>query len=248
MTVYYLKIGLYWVWCKFLRLYNLLTYRHFIKENVYGLIFESARVNLPWLVDKVFFPSKSAANYSFLYIYLRALLIASPKRILELGLGQSTILSASYAKENPDVSLEVLEDDELWIRGFNSGFKVSDNVDILHRPLIETTIDMATLNSQLKTNWYDFRGEKKYDLLVIDAPCGTSKYSRVGVMRIIPNCLADDFIIIIDDYNIFPTRQTGVLIQHTLQKKNINFESFIVEGVKQQLCIVSDKYKFMASI
>ncbi len=235
-----------WLFCKFIRFYNLVTYRHFIKENTYGLIFENSRRNISWLKGEVFFPSKSAANYSFLYIYLRVLQTVRPKNILELGLGQSTILSGSYASTSPDIKLDVLEDSELWIDLYKNNYGSHKNLNIIHSPLKELKISSTKLN--IISKWYDFKPDKKYDLLVIDAPCGTKSYSRVGVLSIIPECLSELFLIIIDDYNVFPTRQTAILIKSTLKKYDIPFITFSVDGTKEQLCIASPAYSFLSNI
>ncbi len=235
-----------WLFCKFIRIYNLVTYRHFIKENNYGIIFENSRRNISWLKDEVFFPSKSAANYSFLYIYLRVLQTIKPKNILELGLGQSTILSGSYAFTSPDIALDVLEDSKLWIDVYTDNNKNQKNINIIHSPLKELVISNARLN--ITSKWYDFKPDKKYDLLVIDAPCGTKSYSRVGVLSIIPECLSELFLIIIDDHNVFPTRQTAILIETTLRKNDIPFITFSVDGTKEQLCIASPAYSYLSGI
>lgn len=84
--------------------------------------------------------------------------------------------------------------------------------------------------------------------MVLDAPCGTKKYARVGILDLVPECLEKEFILIIDDYNVFPTRQTTILLEEKLKRSGIEYRKFIVEGTKQQLCITSPNYEFMGSI
>ena len=234
--------------CRLLRAYNLLTYRHFIKENNYAAIFNSATRNIPWLSNKVFYPSKSTANYSFLYIYLRALETAQPRKILEIGLGQSTILSSSYAENNPETRLVVLENNPQWIDIYESRYPSAGNVEIFCRPLKKYNLMNSGFGINHEYEWYDFEGNEKYDIVVLDAPCGTKKYARVGVLNLLPECLEKEFILIIDDYNVLPTRQTAILIEEKLKRSGVEYRKFIVEGTKQQLCLTSPSYEFMGSI
>ena len=145
--------------CRLLRGYNLLTYRHFIKENSYGAIFNAAISNIPWLKDKVFYPSKSAA-YSFLYVYLRVLETARPRKILEIGLGQFTILSSSYAAKNPDTHLLVLENNPQWIDIYESRYPSAENVKIMCRKLKKQNLNDSGFEIDHEYEWYDFKSKE----------------------------------------------------------------------------------------
>ena len=66
-------------------------------EVLWGEIFRDTIVNSIWLKDKSFSPGRWAAGYPFLYALYRVLDEARPKRILELGLGQTTRMIGQYA-------------------------------------------------------------------------------------------------------------------------------------------------------
>ena len=201
----------------FLRIYNLITYRHFIKENTYGIIFNNATRNIDWLKDKVFFPSKSAANYSFLYIYLRILIDTKPKKILEFGLGQSSILSSAYANAFDNVTLNIIEHNQEWIDIYENNLSAT-NTSIVHSALENRNLkEIYNINHNYE--WYENIPKEKYNLIVVDAPNGTKRYSRVGSINLIPEYLAEDFIILFDDCNVFSTRETVELVKQKLKKK-----------------------------
>jgi len=61
-------------------------------ENIYANVFHDTTSRSEWLNDKVFWPGRSALGYPAMYVTYRILNEMKPKRILELGLGQSTKL------------------------------------------------------------------------------------------------------------------------------------------------------------
>lgn len=68
-----------------------------------------------------------AAGYPFLYILYRVLRDAKPKRILELGLGETTKLISQYAAANEDVEHFVVEHDLDWISFYKKEFSLPAN-------------------------------------------------------------------------------------------------------------------------
>lgn len=63
-------------------------------ENVWANIFNNTISNSPWLKDKSFSPGRWGVGYAYLYVMYRVLNEIRPRRILELGLGQSTRMIA----------------------------------------------------------------------------------------------------------------------------------------------------------
>ena len=66
-------------------------------EAVWAQIFNNTISESLWLKDKTFSPGRWAVGYPYLYVMYRVLNETRPKRILELGLGQSTRMIAQYA-------------------------------------------------------------------------------------------------------------------------------------------------------
>ena len=235
-----------WLKCKLLRVYNLITYRHFVKESVYASLFNNATGKISWLQEELFFPSKSAANYSFLYIYLRVLLTIKPSMILEFGLGQSTILSNAYVKSSENVELDVVEGNKVWIGFFCDQNIPAENTKIILSPIDVCEVSVGKINFQ--TLWYKNVPEKKYDLVILDGPEGSKSFARAGILNYIHSILSKHFVIIIDDYNVFPTRQTADLIKKKMRLHGVDYCEFTLDGTKQQLCITSPCFDYLSSI
>ena len=78
-------------------------------EAVWAQIFNNTISESLWLKDKTFSPGRWAVGYPYLYVMYRVLNETRPKRILELGLGQSTRMIAQYAAAFQDVEHIVVE-------------------------------------------------------------------------------------------------------------------------------------------
>ena len=95
--------------------------------------------------------------------------------------------------------------------------------------------------------------DEKFDLIIIDGPQGfidyppikSSTYSRTNIWNLIPNNLADEFIIIIDDYDRIGEQNTIKHVEELLNKENIKFDKCITKGLKTQCIILTEKYKFV---
>ena len=61
--------------------------------------------------------------------------------------------------------------------------------------------------------------EKSFDLMMIDGPYGyrSPDYSRVDILSILPDCLNDEFVILMDDCDRKGEQRTCQLIGYTLQ-------------------------------
>ncbi len=81
------------------------------KEILWAETFNNTISDSNWLKDKSFSPGRWAVGYQYLYAVYRILNAVKPKKILELGLGQSTKLLNQYAKANKDVKHTVVEHD-----------------------------------------------------------------------------------------------------------------------------------------
>ena len=132
---------------------------------------------------------------------------ADPKSILELGLGQSTHMITQYAAANPDVQHIVTEQNTQWIEFFRKDHDVAPNTTIKLLDCVESSYkDDPKVN--MYCNFKEEVGNQKYDLICIDAPTqnGISKYHRVDVLSILPDSLAEDFVIMLDDFERRPKR------------------------------------------
>ena len=238
---------------------NLLNINHseelINNELKYAFVFNDTIKNSKWLKEKDFSLVNSAANYSFMYSLYRILNDAQPKNILELGLGQTTKLTSQYAKYFDDAKLTVLESDEDWIENFSKNLEISDNIRIVNLD-VETFEYNNTINLRFKDIDKIVESEK-YDLIIIDAPRGFMEkdgknelldYSRANIWQLIPSNLADDFIIIMDDYERKGEQNTMDHAKELLKENNKEIFSYTAKGLKTQHAIFTEKYRFISWI
>lgn len=220
-----------------------------LKEILMAEIFKGSLENVDWITSKNFSPFGSAASYSFLYILFRVLNDCNPSSIIEFGMGQSSKLTSQYANNNKkkNAHLFVVEHDLKWINIFKSQLlKEHGNVDILHLPIEERTIET------FKTTAYEGLlkniGDAKFDLLIVDGPNGRPRFSRIGILDLIPEHLDKSFVIILDDYNRIGEQDTGQEIFKKLDQNKILYGHTIYAGIKKQLVIYSKDYSFLHAV
>jgi hypothetical protein len=215
-------------------------------ELLKAFIFNNTIADSIWLKHKSFSPGGWAVDYSFLYTLYRVLNDVSPKSILEFGLGQSSKLIHQYAHFYDDVNALTCEHDPEWISFFKNSINedydfVIWNVEleeILYKG--EKTLTYKGLNSI-------FNG-KKYDLIVVDAPFGSPRYSRSQILYLAKNNLSDSFCIIIDDFERVGEQETAKELTCILDEKNIRYSSALYRGSKQHFLICSETLKFLTSM
>ena len=88
-------------------------------------------------------------GYPFLYVLYRILDEAKPRRILELGLGQSTKMISQYALSDPAVEHTVVEHDPVWIDFFKK-----QNASLANTKIVELPAEIRPFN--------DFDGVRAY--------------------------------------------------------------------------------------
>ena len=136
------------------------------------------------------YPINASANYSLLYCLFRTITEMKCKRVLEIGAGQTTLLLAALSRSR-DLFVDTLETDGEWaarlqqVDGtrihFSALKKVTRNgIPALH---FENTADLRT----------------DYDVVLVDGPNGTPRYSRYACMEILAERLAAEFVVIFDD-------------------------------------------------
>ena len=122
---------------------------------------------------------------------------------------------------------------------------VSENINIIKRDL-----ETFTLNNTKNDKYHNLQEvtkDTKYDLIIIDGPFGFNRtYPRTNILDLIPQNLAQDFVIILDDAERDGEQNTAKLIFEKLDENNIKYSKFYQHASKSQLIITSDKYKFIS--
>ena len=188
-----------------------------------------------------------AGNYSFFYVLNRILRDTKPKKILEHGLGESTKMISAYLKnELLDSKHVIVEHDQGWIDNFLRSNSLSNRSTIVPLKLKEVEFD------GFKTVVYDAYEEiakEQFDLILIDGPFGSDRFSRMNVLSNIRNLRPEDsFIIIMDDVHRKGEQDTFNLIKNILAENQIIFHSNVYDGNKSIGIVVSEEFKFCSSM
>ncbi|MBQ6219896.1 MAG: hypothetical protein IJJ47_09205 [Methanosphaera sp.] len=220
-----------------------------VDEIRYAMVFNDTIKNSTWLKNQALSLNNGASNYSFMYILYRILNEIKPKNILELGLGQTSLMTSSYV-QNSGNKLTIIESNQEWIESFSNKMHLSNNMNIKQVDIERFNFDNSE-NLRYK-NLKSVLQDDKFDLIIIDGPQGFDhennnqmlKYSRSNIWDLISN-LEDDFIIIVDDYERQGERNTVKRLFNLLDSQNIDYYFNDFRGAKHQLVICSKKYKFL---
>lgn len=188
-------------------------------------------------------------GYQYLYVMYRILNEIKPKKILELGLGQSTRMIGSYARAHNDIEHIIVEHDEKWIDFFQQDFSLSSNSEIL-------LLDREFISFKDAEKVRVFKGfaekltNKQFDFISIDAPLGgdMKQYARIDVLQMLPGILSDDFIIMIDDTERSGEKNTVLLIEQCLQTSKIPYKKGVYSGAKDCTLICAEKLGFLTTM
>lgn len=218
-------------------------------EAVWAHVFHDAVCESSWLKKKEFFPGRWAAGYQLLYVLYRTLNELHPLSILELGLGQTTRMIGQYAASEQKCRHWVVEHDEEWIDMFCREFQLNNNSEI-----VKLDIGKKIFNNTEPTTVYlgfqeKFKG-MKFDLISIDAPFGGNNltYSRMDTLQLLPECLNEDFVILLDDYNREAERNMIEIMKKILKNNNIGFCTSVYRGNKDTFMITSESLKFLCTM
>lgn len=218
-------------------------------ETVYAHVFNNVITKAGWLKDKNFAPGRWAVGYPYLYVMFQTLNTTKPKCILDLGLGQTTKMLTQYAAANDDVEHIVLENDPDWIKVFKSRNRVSERTKI-----VLSDLEFIKYKSDDSVRVYSSFKEavkgKKFDFISIDGPLGgdMKKYSRIDILSVIPECLADDFVIMMHDMERQMEMNTLVELQFLLQQASIKYRRGRYNGQKDTILICSEQPGYLTSL
>ena len=220
---------------------------HTQKEVLSAIKFDDSIRDCPWLQYKSFSPGEWAVDYGCLYTLYRILNDVHPKSILEFGLGQSSKLIHQYADYyKKDVNAITYEHDSEWIDFFSKGKYGNYNVNIYQTELLETEYKGEKILSY-KDNCKELLC-RKFDMIMIDAPFGSEHYSRSHILNLIPNCLANSFCIIMDDYNRQGEQETIKELENILSSNGIRFLSTVYKTCKEHYLVCSNDLRFLCSL
>ena len=224
--------------------------RKFAEDSAWASVFNSTIAGSAWLRDAAFSPGRWAVGYPFLYVLYRVLNDGKPRSILETGLGQSTRMIAQYAAAHAGTAHTVVEHDAAWIRFFGESFALPPSTQVAHLPLTKTWRYGADAEIVAYEGFGErFRG-RKFDLISLDGPFGfmAKTYARADILPLIPECLAESFVILIDDFERKGERATVAELTRILRERGVAFCEATYSGIKQMHIVASPDKKFLCSL
>lgn len=180
------------------------------QDLLYAQMVETA-VSKMKLDTPPFYPIGGAANYSLLYVLLRANTELPVGNVIELGIGQSTLLLDALGAAGVSV-----EHDEKWVEILQS--KVSRR-KIAHAPLTRASVHGRD------TQVYSIEPGMKANLVLIDGPQGKPRFSRWGALKLLDEVLEDDFLVIVDDVDRRGEQDLALEIMKTRDNVKVHFVS-----------------------
>ena len=182
-------------------------------------------------INNEFYAVGAAACYGLMYLLCRVLDEQNVRKIVEFGSGQSTVLIDRVKKAGTHhVAYEHSTDWHAQIapRLLSCDYRL--------RPLKETTVDGR------QVQWYSEVEAHHFDLLLVDGPPGTERFSRFGCVESIRSLLSDDFLIVIDDADRRGEQDTVAHIAALLRNANRKFRMNYLQGRTTQTVIGGGRF------
>ena len=218
-------------------------------ELIWAKTWDDTKKGIDWITDMPgISPGRWAVGYNYLYVMTRILNDKRPRSVLEFGLGiSSTLISHYFNSQNmTDGIHDVVEQDEEWIDFYKKSNRITERCSIHLVDCVEKEYNGCRYNAYADIN--SVVKNKKYDVISIDGPIGTEKYSRRDILEFIPDILSDSFVIIIDDAQRNGERSTIADIKKILKKNQIDYREGVYPGMTDCVVITSVDNKFICSM
>ena len=221
----------------------------FASETVWAETFNNAVSGSAWLKNTAFSPGRWAVGYPVLYVIYRVLNETRPKRILELGLGQSTRMIGQYAATHEGVEHIVVEHDPEWVSFFKNDFVLSERTEILQLDREMVPYKEAEAVRVFK-GFREALAGKKFDFIFIDAPLGGDmpQYARIDVLGLLPECLSEDFVIMIDDAERSGETRTAAEMEQCLRENGVSCKRGRYSGKKDCVILTPEQMGFLTTM
>lgn len=144
-------------------------------------------------IENDFYPVAGAANYSLLYLLIRAMTDLPVRSVVELGVGESSRLLSRLRSNGTSVT--TIEHNDSWAE------RAKDRVQ---HEIIKTKL-VPKLVQGILINGYDFspiKGTTPIDLLIVDGPPASTQeaqFARLGAVDLVASLNPKDFVVILDD-------------------------------------------------
>jgi hypothetical protein len=216
-------------------------------EIIDAQLFRGVIEDCEWIKHKSFAPGGWAMDNAALYTLFRILNDVRPKNVLEFGLGQSSKMVHQYATFIEDTKALTIEHDDEWINFCCKSIQKDINMNIQH--IDEEIVVYNGVETLSYKNIDEITNVGGYDLIIVDGPFGSPRYSRSQIINIVSGNLPKQFCILMDDSNRKGEKETIKAICKIFEDKKTNY--FIKEyasGKKSHTVICSDDLKFLKTL
>ena len=186
-------------------------------------------------IEDRYYPVGSAANHSLLYIILRFMIERRGIDVLDVGSGMTSLLLSDLAAKISDTRVTTLEHDP----DYAALISPQISHELVRAPLVPTVIDGRTVQ------FYDLAPLKslRFDLIIVDGPPGTRRWSRFGAVHLFNRYLKDEFLFVLDDADRKGELDTILtLLKHARNKTRIAGYR-IISALKSQFLIFTERYR-----
>lgn len=223
------------------------------KELIFSQVFHDTIKGSEWLPsDFPLSPGRGALGYPALYVLYRILNEFRPKSILEAGMGQSTKVIGLYNKWNTECIHRVVEHDPDWISFFCNHFSLPETTEVVELPIMDAPFNITGTgeNVTMYKGFAERLSDKKYDFICVDGPYGfrSPQYARIDILPLLPNCLTEEFVIMLDDCDRQGELNTLRLIKTILDESGIKCGAGLYKGEKHTGLVVSENLGFMLTM
>lgn len=208
------------------------------RELLWAEIFHDTIAGSKWMKDKRLKLGRAAIGYNLAYVLYRILDEIQPENILEIGLGESTQIIYQYMKRGKRRGKHIcVEQNAEWIEFWKKSHRLSSKSCICCLPVDKSSYNECE-NVLVYQGFERFKNHK-WNLILVDGPLQTDcdSYRRIDTLKILPDCLSEQWIIIFDDFNRQPDKNTVNAVSELLKKNDIEYCEGIYKG-KKDVCVL----------
>ena len=211
-------------WAKTLVPGAVLSGREIVYQNIVHR--ELARLRIERPIHAV----GAAANYSYLYLLIRTATELPVQRVLELGCGQSTLLLDALAGI-AGFDVVSLEHEAAWAERVAAQ---CDRANWSSKPRWSSTASYNRTSLVHDPEVFDGSG---FDVLLVDGPQKSKRFSRWGALHWIERMPCDDFLIVFDDAERRGELDTIEQALKHLDVRNVAYTATRIRSIKTQFVI-----------
>lgn len=160
-------------------------------------------------VPRPLYPAGGAAGPLLLYLLIRALGELPISRVLDIGAGLTTRVLRASGKE-----FLTLEHDSAWAAAMG----------VVPTPLT------AIPGPDGGLAWYDIAPPRRFDLVIVDGPPGTRRWSRYGIVHHVPEWCLEQWAVLWDDLDRPGDLESFAALIERLRSQNVAHDHVLIDG------------------